>query len=237
MALAAELSLDYLPQEQQAAGLQLVLSDDYLKLCDTALNSCIWVDFLSGPLAHRVRFGGGRGQTLAKAVGIKQGQALPSILDTTAGLARDAYVLAHLGCPLTLLERSPVLYRLIDNAIQRAEGDDNFRRIQQQGFQLYNQDGIHFIETTLERFDVIYLDPMYPHRKKSAQVKKDMQILQELIGSNDDTPALLLAARRKAVKRVVVKRPKGGELLAGLKPVFSLESKATRYDIYLPEKN
>lgn len=230
-ALAAKLSLPFVTQPD---GLHLLLGTEYLKLCDSEMQSCIRVDFLAGALAHRIRFGGGRGQTLAKAMGIKQGQPLPRILDTTAGLARDAYVLANLGCSLTLLERSPILYQLVLDAMERASDDENFQRIQQQGFSLIQDDARHYLASCHDDYDVIYLDPMYPHKKKSALVKKDMQLLQKLIGSNDDAGEILPLAIDRASKRVVVKRPRGSEWLGQHKPAFSLESKATRYDIYLP---
>ncbi len=40
-------------------------------------------------MAHRRKFGGGRGEAVAKAVGIK-GDYLPDVVDATAGLGRDA---------------------------------------------------------------------------------------------------------------------------------------------------
>ena len=85
--------------------------------------------------------------------------------------------------------------------------------------------------------DVIYLDPMYPSRDKSALVKKDMQILHQLVGHDATGAELLSIAVQRAKKRVVVKRPKGAPLLNTLKPVAEVVSKNTRYDIYAPLKN
>ncbi|WP_445775347.1 class I SAM-dependent methyltransferase, partial [Shewanella sp.] len=62
------------------------------------------VDFVSGAVAHRRKFGGGRGQSIAKAVGLKQG-VTPTVVDGTAGLGRDAFVLASLGCKVIMVER------------------------------------------------------------------------------------------------------------------------------------
>ncbi|HAD42901.1 MAG TPA: 16S rRNA (guanine(1516)-N(2))-methyltransferase, partial [Plesiomonas shigelloides] len=73
----------------------------------------ICVDFVGGTMAHRRRFGGGRGEAVAKAVGIKKGY-LPDVVDATAGLGRDAFVLASIGCRVRLLERHPVVAALLD---------------------------------------------------------------------------------------------------------------------------
>lgn len=221
------------------AILSLNFTNEFTELRDNEKNISIHIDFLSGNLAHRQKFGGGRGQSIAKAIGLKQGTSPPTILDATAGLAKDAYVLACLGCSMTLLERSPIIVELIRDAIQRAEEDEHFKTILENGFKVINQSSIKYL-TELENKissdfypEVIYLDPMYPDKKKSASVKKNMQILQKLLGKDEDTQELLNLALKAAQKRVVVKRPKGAENLTELKPSYTVESKKTRYDIYL----
>lgn len=229
--------------------LSLNFNPEFIELSDNEKNISIHIDFLSGNLAHRQKFGGGRGQSIAKAIGLKQGVAPPSVLDATAGLAKDAYVLACLGCSVTLLERSPIIVELIKDAIHRAEEDEHFQTIRQNGFKIINQSSIEYLteldnkETSKENNheviypDVIYLDPMYPDKKKSASVKKNMQILQKLLGKDEDTQQLLNIALKVAQKRVVVKRPKGAENLTELKPTYTVESKKTRYDVYIiPQK-
>ena len=93
-----------------------------LELCklDEPKLGAIKVDFVEGAVAHRRKFGGGRGQDIAKAVGLKHGFT-PHVLDATAGLGRDAFVLAGLGCQLTLMERMPVVAALLDDGIERAK--------------------------------------------------------------------------------------------------------------------
>jgi len=210
-----------------------------IELYDRQLNTSISIDFLSGTLAHRQQFGGGRGQAIAKAIGLKSGTN-PSVLDTTAGLAGDAFVLATMGCPVTLIERSPVIFSLINNAIERASLNEKFEPILKKGFTVINSDANDYIREQLStdaiRPDVIYIDPMYPDRKKSALVKKDMQILQRLHGKDDNTAELLANALKFAKKRVVVKRPINAETLSENKPNTCIKSKKTRYDIYTIEK-
>lgn len=219
--------------------LQLFYHDDMVELYDRRLNTTISIDFLKGTLAHRQQFGGGRGQAIAKAIGMKSG-ITPSVLDTTAGLAGDAFVLATLGCSMTLLERSPVIFTLIEDAVERASLNESFAPILKQGFNIINRDANDYIKEELseERLppDVIYIDPMYPHKKKSALVKKDMQILQRLHGLDDNATELLNNALSFAKKRVVVKRPIQAETISEIKPNTSISSKKTRYDIYTIEK-
>lgn len=221
--------------------LSLNFKNEFVELRDTEKNIAIHIDFISGDLAHRQQFGGGRGQSIAKAIGLKQGTPPPSVLDATAGLAKDAFVLACLGCSMTLLERSPVIVELINDAIHRASDDENFKSILETGFKVINQSSIEYLtkisnEPNAALPDVIYLDPMYPDKKKSASVKKNMQILQKLLDKDEDTQELLNAALKVAKKRVVVKRPKGAKHLSEVKPTYAVESKKTRYDVYITPK-
>jgi 16S rRNA (guanine1516-N2)-methyltransferase len=80
--------------------------------------------------------------------------------------------------------------------------------------------------------DVIYLDPMYPHREKSSLVKKEMRLFQALVGEDLDDAELLNAALQKARYRVVVKRPRKGFAIEGVTPSYQLMGKSCRYDIY-----
>lgn len=229
-----------LPEEQVTTPLNLNYTDEYIELCDNEKSICTSIDFIGGSLAHRQQYGGGKGQAIAKAIGIKQGKPVPTVLDATAGLARDAFVIACLGCPITMLEQSALLVELINNAIERAEQEQQFQSIIKTGFQVINTNSIEYL-TRLDKQrdintvipDVIYIDPMYPDRKKSASVKKNMQILQALHGSEQDSEQLLEIALRTAARRVVVKRPKGADCLSSLLPTHQVNSKKTRYDVYI----
>jgi len=230
---AAEHSLTCSPYSEAITSLVLNFTADYLELKDREKDLSIHVDFISGNLAHRQQYGGGRGQAIAKAIGLKQGMSPPQILDATAGLGKDAFVLACLGCPVLMLERSSAVAALVIDALQRAEDDSEFSPLLNNGFSVLNIDSIEYMNNTEKKPEVIYLDPMYPDRKKSAAVKKNMQILQALLGKTNDNEALLTAALQCATKRVVVKRPKGAENIEGRKPTMSINSKKTRYDVYV----
>lgn len=189
------------------------------------------VDFVEGAAAHRRQFGGGSGQMIAKAVGIQPG-VRPRILDATAGLGRDAFVLASLGCDLILMERQPIIAALLEDGLQRARQDAEVAPIAAR-MQLKPGNAIEQMQQwSGEPPQVIYLDPMFPHRDKSALVKKEMRLFRPLVGDDLDAPALLAAALQLASHRVVVKRPRKAPVIDGAKPSFTLEGKSSRYDIY-----
>ncbi|MFW5426883.1 MAG: class I SAM-dependent methyltransferase [Methylophagaceae bacterium] len=229
--LADKLALPYSAVNPEQ--IQLVITQQHIEIRAPDLGNPIFIDFEQGKNAHRRQFGGGRGQPLAKAIGLKKG-ATPTIIDATAGFGRDAFVLANLGCKITLIERNPLIAILLDDALQRAAENPDINEVIAR-MSLINDNAIHYL-SNLEndlRPDVIYLDPMYPSREKSALVKKDMRLLHELAGPDTDSEQLLTTARVTALKRVVVKRPKSAPLVGEQKPDTSIESKNTRYDIYL----
>ncbi len=215
----------YFKLSQQSAP-QLIL--------ETANGQQISVDFTSGKYAHRLRFGGGRQQTLSKACGLHKQNNL-SILDATAGLGQDAFVLASLNSngSVLLCEQHPAVFTLLDYAIKQGASPSETGSICRR-MSATNQNSIQLMQQKTENFDVIYLDPMYPERKKKAKVKKGMQLLQQLIGHQQNEPLLLSAAIRACKQRVVVKRPLHAEYYANKKADFSHKSKNTRFDIYLP---
>lgn len=193
------------------------------------------VDFVAGAVAHRRLYGGGSGQMIAKAVGIQPG-VRPVVLDATAGLGRDAFVLAQLGCALTLIERQPLIAALLEDGLARARADDEVGAIVAP-MRLICGNAIELMAAwNGEAPQVIYLDPMFPHRDKSAQVKKEMRLFRPLAGDDDDAPQLLAAALALATHRVVVKRPRKAPAITGQLPGYALEGKSSRFDIY-PKKS
>lgn len=194
------------------------------------------VDFLNEKMIHRLKDGRHRKEQIAKAVGIK-GHIRPYVWDTTAGLGRDAYVLATLGCRIHLIERSPILFFLLKDGLERASQNPISCPIIA-NMQLTLGDASHMLQAlnvgdTQLLPDVIYLDPMYPERTKSALPKKEMRIIRALVGQDNDADQLLLVALNKAKHRVVVKRPIKGNPLQGPKPDFAIKGTLNRYDVYL----
>ncbi|CDG19744.1 conserved protein of unknown function [Xenorhabdus poinarii G6] len=211
----------------------LVLTPERLELHkrDEPKLGGIYVDFVSGTMAHRRRFGGGRGEAVAKAVGIKK-DYLPHVVDATAGLGRDAFVLAAIGCHVSMLERHPVVAALLDDGLQRGYQDAEIGGWLKERMTLLHTSSITALAEMTPVPDVVYLDPMYPHKQKSALVKKEMRVFQSLVGADEDADNLLEPARMLAKRRVVVKRPDYAEPLAGIKASASITTKNHRFDIY-----
>ncbi|MCC3748296.1 16S rRNA (guanine(1516)-N(2))-methyltransferase RsmJ [Rouxiella badensis] len=217
------------------ALMALVLTPERLELRkrDEPKLGAIFVDFVGGTLGHRRRFGGGRGEAVAKAVGIK-GSYLPDVVDATAGLGRDAFVLAALGCRVRMIERNPVVAALLDDGLSRGYRDAEIGSWLQERMTLLHGSSLTALSEITPRPQVVYLDPMYPHRQKSALVKKEMRVFQGLVGADDDADGLLEPARRLATKRIVVKRPDYAPPMADTPAQAAVTTKSHRFDIYTP---
>ena len=231
-ALAGQLALPLAGEAEFA--LQLGAGGLQLQELGPTAAGPVRVDFVEGALAHRRLQGGGSGQMIAKAVGIQPG-VRPSILDATAGLGRDAFVFAQLGCEVTLVERQGLINALLADGLERGRLDPEVRPIMER-MQLRQGDAIALMRGWSEPApQVIYLDPMFPHRDKSSLVKKEMRVFRPLVGDDTDAPALLQAALALATHRVVVKRPRKAPVVDGPAPAYALEGKSSRFDIY-PKK-
>ena len=231
--------------ETLAAELGLPLADpagDYLALLHLtparlellpqgeAASGAIAVDFDSGRLRHRRQ--AGHNEPLGRAVGVGKWDGL-RVADATAGLGRDSYVLADLGCQVTLMERSPVVFALLRDGLERGRQSGSQQVAAACArMSLAQGDALELLASA--SYDVVYLDPMFPARRKSARVKKEMWLFQQLPGSDDPTPGLLEAALASASRRVVVKRPAKAPPLEERRPAFEIPGKTVRFDVYLP---
>lgn len=211
----------------------LVLTPTHLELRkqDEPKLGGIYVDFVEGTMAHRRKFGGGRGEAVAKAVGIKK-DYLPDVVDATAGLGRDAFVLASIGCKVRMVERHPVVAALLEDGLKRAYLDADIGEWMQERMTLIHASSAQALTEITPPPDVVYLDPMYPHKAKSALVKKEMRVFQSLVGADEDADALLEPAMTLAKKRVVVKRPDYAEPLNNQPAHANVTTKNHRFDIY-----
>jgi 16S rRNA (guanine1516-N2)-methyltransferase len=232
-ALALELGVQVIKKSNNSYDFLLRFTPEGLGLEPVdGRSGAVRVDFAAGKARHRRVFGGGKGQQLAKAVGV-QGTVRPTVLDLTAGLGADAFVLASLGCQVSMVERQWVVRALLTDGLARAAldidvGDIATSMCLKKGHALS-------VMATWEAVapQVIYLDPMFPHSGKSAQVKKEMALFRQLVGSDEDADTLLAPALALASHRVVVKRPRIAPDLAQQKPTYRLEGKANRFDIYV----
>ena len=199
-----------------------------------ALPGPVSIDFGADGMRHRRR--SGHNELLGKAVGVSA-RRRPRILDATAGLGRDSFVLADMGCEVILCEREPVIAAMLRQGLDAAlaSGDDwllpSVRRMQ-----LFAGDARTMSSPLSGAVEVIYLDPMFPSRDKSAAVKKEMALFQRLLDPDaapGDAEALLHWALAQEVARIVVKRPVRASFLAEQKPSHSVAGKAVRFDVYV----
>lgn len=189
-------------------------------------------EFCSGKAGYRLEHGGGNGQLVARAVGLQKTRKPLHILDATAGLGQDAFVLAGLGCRMTLIERSPVIHALLEDGLARGRLNEAAAPVIER-MNLMARNSTEWLQQgDGDVADVIYLDPMFPHRDKAALVKKEMRVFRTVVGDDQDAPALLAAALNRATYRVVVKRPRKAPPIEGPEPATRLEGKSSRYDIY-----
>lgn len=190
------------------------------------------VDFNSEKLTYRRLHGGGKGQGIAKAIGIKRYDLPLKVIDATAGLGTDAFILASLGCNVIMYERNKEVANALQEGLSNAALNPNTKSIVARMQLIINDARISLANLEHDLPDVIYLDPMFPKRKNSALVKKDMQYLQKIVGSDLDAEELLQLALQKAKKRVVVKRSKLAPNLGSTKPDLQLTGSSSRFDIY-----
>ena len=232
LALAKRLDLP-LSTDTPEADFVLFFRHGRLELQETGSGKPgpIYVDFSHGKAQYRRLHGGGRNQEIAKAVGLKKNRC-PHVLDATAGLGRDAFVLASLGCTVQLFERSAILHALLEDGLKRGNEDLEISEIIAR-MSLQHTDATHTRCPDVPP-DVIYLDPMYPHRSKSSLVKKEMRLARVLVGDDEDADSLLEWSLSCCPGRVVVKRPKGAPFLGNKKPPLTIKSKNSRFDVFFP---
>ena len=157
-----------------------------------------------------------------------------TIYDLTAGWGRDSWLLAYKGFNLIMLEKNPYLYILLKQGLDLANKNPKIFNISQRMKVIFSNSLDFLKNNELELNSAIYLDPMYPESKKTALVKKRMQILHSLLQvETENNDELLLFSLKSKAKKIIVKRPKNAEFLANLKANSSISSPNTRYDIYV----
>ncbi|MDX1706051.1 class I SAM-dependent methyltransferase [Pseudidiomarina sp.] len=235
--IATRWQLDWLEQKPDTTLPKFVLELDTeglaLRWTEYPKMLPLRIDFVEGKTAFRAAHASRKHEAIARACGFARNPE-PHILDATAGLGRDALVLAQLGARVALNERNPVVAALLTDALKRLEAvaPELARRLYFAG-----TDSLQPRQWLADPVDVVYLDPMYPKgdRKQRAAVKKDMQMFQQLVGSDSDADSLLDPALAVARKRVVVKRPQHADFLAGRKPESQITGKKHRFDIYFTD--
>lgn len=229
---ALQIPLVPFPDDSSVAGVDFLLCHDgsgALCLMETATGVLISADFESGSTGYRRRQAPGK-ELLVKAVG-GTGAAGQSVLDATAGLGRDAILLATAGFMVTLVERSVVVASLLRDALSRAACSDDWSlRKAASRMDFHEGDAIEWMRN--HQVDVVYLDPMFPPRRKSARVRKEMHLLGKLLADDGTGDGLLEPALEAATRRVVVKRPRLAPCLADCEPDWQITGRSGRFDVY-----
>lgn len=188
-------------------------------------------DFVGGSFGHRLRAGFGRREPLARAVGLR-GVRTPAIVDATAGLGRDAFLLASLGLTITLIERSPAMHGQLAEGLARALEAGGAAGAAAARMTLLLGDARALLPSFAP--DVVLVDPMHPPRSKSALVKQEMRRVRDAVGADEDAIELVQAARAAARDRTVLKWPLHAPPLAGLPaPHHSLRTRTVRFDVFM----
>lgn len=230
--LSHELGLPLVGLDEPGYELQLVVTDRRLELREVGQKTGpVYVDFASGTAARR----GGAGLSrdpLVRAVGRKTDEW--RLIDATAGLGRDAFLLARSGSDVTMIERSPVIAALLEDGLQRAMGDPHLAGVVASRLRLVRGDARQVLAELpeAERPDAVYIDPMFAARAKTALSKKEMRLCRLVSGDDPDAGELLEAARGAARHRVVVKRWLHAAPL-GSRPSIQYKGQSIRYDVYL----
>lgn len=204
-----------------------LIHNDYLHLGSLKIN------FSSRKNIYRYKSLNKKNEILSKVIGIKKNY-FPYVLDATAGLGQDGFILASLGCKVTLIERNPFIAIILDDAIRRI-----FLNLRKKCYFKFNMkllylSSFNMLNLGIIKPDVIYLDPMFPYRKIKSLPQKNIQLLQKIVGYDCDSHKLLNISRKLAKRRIVVKRFLNSPFLYDSKPNWTVFSKNHRFDIYLP---
>ena len=212
----------------------LSIEKDRIQLAprDKSMGNPVVVDFSSGTIGFRGRQNV-RQELLVKAVLGRDKKSAPSVLDMTGGLGRDSFILACAGCNVTTLERNPLVFLLLSDGLYRAAADIELQPIVR-NIDLHFCDAVKAgsVASELSSYDVVYMDPMFPERTKSALVKKEMRVFRDVVGEDMDVNQLFEQARNVARKKVIVKRPRKSAFIKDKKPTYSVEGRSSRFDVY-----
>lgn len=226
------------PMSADQIELELAFTDDRVELRSTVSRGAkpkpLYVDFLSREMDRRVQQTG-RKSLLARALSVPKASACDAylILDATAGLGRDAWLLAAMGCPVLALERHPVMAAMLSDGLRRARAAPHPAAAR---ITLIATDAMAYLnrqEPPLADVQAIYLDPMFPDHGASAQVKKPMQFTRQILDHDPDSDELFAAARSQHV-RLAIKRHAQSPSLGKCEPNLIMRGNSVRYDVYLP---
>jgi 16S rRNA (guanine1516-N2)-methyltransferase len=228
VAEAKKISQLHINPIKNTAGLVLSFLDSHTELRrpNTKVGNGFTINFSS---VDRRRGAGNlsKKQPLPKAIGSKN----QSIVDATAGFCGDSILLALMGFRVIAIERSPIISLLLRDAMRRSKEDTELWSVLEDNLSIVEGDAIHLLKTFRET-DVIYIDPMFPQKKKSSPLPPGrIQLLSQIVGNDLDANHLFDAALNTNANRVVVKRPRYALAMSG-QPIIVHKGKQVRYEVY-----
>ena len=189
------------------------------------------LDFAGGAVGYRFRQGAARAHPLVKAAGLKKDR-MPTVVDATAGLGRDSFLLASAGAHVVMLERSAEVHALLSDALARARSASPDLAEVVSRMTLIHGDARDRLSEL--RPEIVIVDPMHPPRQNTALVKQEMRLLSGLVGADEDAHELMQVALASARERVVLKWPlRAQPLLESPKPSHQFAGKTVRYEVFL----
>jgi len=190
------------------------------------------LDFASGAVGYRFWSGSGRHHPLVRAAGAAKKTPMPTVVDATAGLGRDAFLLASVGAKVVMLERSAEVHALLKDALDRARAASDALAEVVSRMTLIHGDARDYLPNL--QAEIVIVDPMHPPRQNSALVKKEMRLLAGIVGADEDSHELMRVALASARDRVVLKWLLGAApLLETPAPSYQFSGKTVRYEVFL----
>jgi len=231
LALAQQLGCDVYCAESVAAAAAVLRSDAYffwlsphaLRLHRNGDRYGVYLSMREVTRRARSR----RKSLLAKALGIKHHGAR-TVLDATGGFGLDSMLMSRWGCTVTVLERARVAFALLQDGIQR------FVRQYPDCIppRAVLVDFARFPAAAGD-FDVVYLDPMFGQRHKTAQPNKRAQYLSSCLEETteqEELVQLIHRARGIAKQRAVLKRRRHDPIIA--QPNWQILGRSIRLDVF-----
>ena len=165
-------------------------------------------------------------QTLAQAIGFNKKPL--SVLDITAGWAKEAFLISQLGCQTTAIESNPFVFYLVQESLE-------YNNIDSKQLEIKLDNSLNYLKSLKNSYDypdIIFMDPMFGGRKKSLS-KKPLRILKKLVGETINKQELFKLALLKAKNKVIVKRHKLDKPL-NKNILCSFKGHSVCYDVFNP---
>ena len=181
--------------------------------------------FRSGSFTNRIK-NFQRESHLKKAIGYG-GESSKKILDCTAGLGHDAFILALLGQYVTFVEKNKGLCILFELALENLPPTSYFQEAKER-ITIINDDSASFVDKLFD-YDVVYIDPMFEDRGNAGRSGM-MSLISDYLDDFTDVSDVLI---RSKFNRLVIKRQKQFKQSGNIAPSFILHGKSINFHVFI----